>query len=337
MKINSKYFIAGKDKTSKIITNLINDRSTEYQTGDPYYANLKRIISVCRRTSLSIDEKNNALTTLYQILGISNDDIASRLFNDAEANVANAFENVNETDAQVKERQLAAKKALAKDIATKVIDFFSEFNFSPSYRFMNSICRATNKRAYVNNYFMVQDHVRAAEIAEKTKSDEFKTIVTMLKDFTPENIINNRFELFFGEPGAGKTVKATSLTDSVTVCSSDMLPSDLMQNFVFKDGKADFDKSDLWIAMEEGKTITLDEVNMLPFESLRFLQGITDGKESFNYKGHEIKIHPNFKIYATMNLNVNGQCIPLPAPLVDRAYDIVEFKLTADALVSAMV
>ena len=89
--------------------------------------------------------------------------------------------------------------------------------------------------------------------------------------------------------------------------------------------------------MENGDSIMLDEVNMLPFESLRFLQGITDGKESIDFKGHTINIHPNFRIYATMNLNVNGECIPLPSPLVDRAYDIVEFKLTADDLLSAVI
>lgn len=341
MRINSKYFIAGKNKTSTIITNLIEDKSVEYLNTDTTFPYLKRALEICRKTSISNEQKNIGLRRIYTLIGIS--DVESRLFDavDKLNIVADAMSGdtikTEKSTAAIEAEKLAKKRALAKEAATKLINFFSEFNFSPSYRFVNSIARATNKVSYVNNYFLVQDHMYANEIQEKTKSSEFKEIITMLKDITPEHIINNRFELYFGEPGAGKTVKATSISDSVIVCSSDMLPADLMQNFVFKDGKADFDKSDLWLAMENGKTITLDEVNMLPFESLRFLQGITDGKETFNYKGHEIKIHPEFKIYATMNLNVNGQCIPLPSPLVDRAYDIVEFKLTADNLVDALI
>ena len=342
MKINSKYFISGKNKTTSIITNIIADRSIEYFNTDKEFAYLHKILTLCRKTTASNTQKNNGLTRLYTMLGLSDDQIAVRLFDTATTSdpvtvTAEPVAATTKSPEEIEAERLRILRAKAKDVATKLINFFSEFNFSPSYRFINSIARATNKVSYVNNYFMVQDHMYAKSISEKTKSSEFKEIVSALKDINPEHIINTRFELFFGEPGAGKTVKATALSDSVVVCSSDMLPTDLMQNFAFADGKAEFQKSDLWIAMEEGKTITLDEVNMLPFESLRFLQGITDGKETFDYKGHNIKIHPDFKIYATMNLNVNGQCIPLPSPLVDRAYDIVEFKLTADDLVSALV
>jgi hypothetical protein len=38
-----------------------------------------------------------------------------------------------------------------------------------------------------------------------------------------------------------------------------------------------------------------------------------------------------------MNLNVNGQSIALPEPLVDRCSDIKEFKLDANALINALV
>ena len=110
-----------------------------------------------------------------------------------------------------------------------------------------------------------------------------------------------------------------------------------MQNFAFTDGKAEFQKSDLWIAMEEGKTIVLDEINMLPFESLRFLQGITDNKNEIDYKGFHIKIANGFQIIGTMNLNVNGQCIPLPAPLADRCLNIKEFKLNSKDLINSLM
>ena len=88
---------------------------------------------------------------------------------------------------------------------------------------------------------------------------------------------------------------------------------------------------------QDVKKLSLDEMNMLPFEYLRFLQGITDGKNSFDYKGFTINIKDGFNIIGTMNLNVNGQCIPLPAPLIDRCSNIKEFKLNANALYKALI
>ena len=121
------------------------------------------------------------------------------------------------------------------------------------------------------------------------------------------------------------------------VCSSDMLPVDIMQNFGFADGKAEYSKSDLWKAMEDGKTIVLDEINMLPFETLRFLQGITDGKSAFDFKGNHIDIHPNFRIIGTMNLMVNGQSYVVPEPIVDRCAEIKEFTVNAEELADSVL
>ena len=84
--------------------------------------------------------------------------------------------------------------------------------------------------------------------------------------------------------------------------------------------------------MEEGQSIVLDEINLLPFDSIRFLQEILDGKTSFIYKGNTINIKDGFKIIGTMNLNLGGQTYPLPEPLVDRAEDIKEFILSDKSL-----
>lgn len=116
-----------------------------------------------------------------------------------------------------------------------------------------------------------------------------------------------------------------------------MLPSDLMEDFAFDDGKATFKPSQLYKAMTEGKTIVLDEINLLPFESLRFLQSILDGKQSFVYKGQTVQIKDGFQIIGTMNLQVNGMVYALPEPLVDRASELKEFKLSAADLVGAIL
>ena len=68
--------------------------------------------------------------------------------------------------------------------------------------------------------------------------------------------------------------------------------------------------------MEQGKAIVLDEINLLPFDSLRFLQGILDGKSEIIYKGNVITIAEGFQVIATMNLVVNGTVFNLPSLLL---------------------
>jgi len=337
MKINNDFYIYNRREDNAIITNLFStDKNTQQVciTGSAHYIQANKILTACRKRVLSNSEKNRVIINCLRIMGISEYDINTRLYLDDEIVINDdSTSNTSDNNTNVK-----MDKDLALRTIDKLIKFFTEFNFTPSYRFINSFAISFKPEEYVRNYFMVQDHPYAKDIAEKVKSAEFKTIIADIKRCgCAPKAINTRFELYYGEPGTGKTTRAIDIANNCIICSSDMLPADLMQNFVFKDGKADFDPSDLWKAMENGTTIVLDEVNMLPFESLRFLQGITDGKDTFNYKGHEIKIHPDFKIYATMNLNVNGQCIPLPAPLVDRSYQIMEFKLTAKDLVSALM
>ena len=121
------------------------------------------------------------------------------------------------------------------------------------------------------------------------------------------------------------------------VCHSAMLPSDLMEDFKFNDGKAEFEPSALQRAMTEGKKIVLDEINLLPFESLRFLQSILDGKKEFLYQGKTIEIKDGFKIIGTMNLSVYGSVYSLPEPLVDRCEDIRKYSLTAENLLGAIL
>lgn len=332
MKVNSNYYIYGRREDGAIITNMLEGSEKIYTKGSSTYIIANKILAACRKRSDDEENKNKVITRMLRMAGVAESDIASRLYD------TNGSVKAANSDSTGDKAASGFDKRRAIAAIDRLMKFFTEFNFTPSFRFINSFAITSNPAEYVRNYFAVQDHSYAADIAEKIKSAEFNDIVKEIKlsNANPKPI-NTRFELYYGEPGTGKTTRALDITDSCIICSSDMLPADLMQNFVFKDGKADFDPSDLWIAMEQGKTITLDEVNMLPFESLRFLQGITDGKETFNYKGHTIKIHPNFKIYATMNLNVNGQCIPLPAPLVDRSYEIRKFVLSAKDLVAALI
>lgn len=232
---------------------------------------------------------------------------------------------------------------IVKSALESLINFFTEFKFEPNFRFVNTFCWQLTSgkdeaKSYIRNYFKLTDNFDANSISEKIDSAEFDSICAQLKDVTPAKKINGRFKLYYGSAGTGKT---TAMNDESfgnnVVCHSAMLPSDLMEDFAFDDGKAGFHKSALWIAMEEGKPIGFDEINLLPFESLRFLQGILDGKSEIVYKGQTVKIKDGFMVIGTMNLTVNGTTFALPEPLVDRACELKEFKLTADNLVSAII
>lgn len=226
---------------------------------------------------------------------------------------------------------------------TSLINFFSEFQFTPSFRFTNTLAYMANKgiapaQNYVHHYFELMGSNFADDVRQKIKSQEFKALLDNITQYgMPSAPVNTRFKVYFGSAGTGKTTLAQTETDNrCIVCNSSMLPSDLMENFVFKDGKPDFNPSILWECMEQGKPIVLDEINLLPFDSLRFLQGIADGKTSFIYKNREVHIANGFKIIGTMNLTLGGVTYGLPEPLVDRCEDIREFNLSAKQLMGAI-
>ena len=225
-----------------------------------------------------------------------------------------------------------------------LMEFFTEFSFTPSFRFTNTFAFMANQSLqlatdYVVNYFALMDSSYVKEVTQKVKSAEFKQIIKDIAQYgTPTTHINTRFKVYFGPAGTGKTTIAQEESENrCIVCNSSMLPSDLMEDFIFKDGNPDFNPSLLWDCMEQGKTIVLDEINLLPFDSLRFLQGIVDGKSEFYYKNRPVHIHDGFQIIGTMNLSLGGMTYGLPEPLVDRCSETKEFALTAEQLAKAIV
>lgn len=237
--------------------------------------------------------------------------------------------------------KVEANENYIKDTIQKLINFFTEFDFEPNYRFVNTFAYACNTNCgqeYVSKYFELIDSAYLNGIREKMKSSEFTDITNFFKEVKPNHKVNNRFKLYYGSQGTGKTTEAMKETEgNCMVCHSAMLPSDLMEDFKFNEGKAEFTPSALQIAMTEGKQIVLDEINLLPFESLRFLQSILDGKKEFLYKGKTIEIKDGFKIIGTMNLTVNGSVYSLPEPLVDRCEEIRKYSLSAENLMGAIL
>lgn len=247
-------------------------------------------------------------------------------------------------DERAQEENLKTAKENLSTAMSNLIKFFSEFDFEPNYRFVNTLALYATKsglrgaKEFLENYFVLTNNSRAKSIVNKSNSSEFSQIVTSLISYSHPNKVNSRLKIYYGSQGTGKTTKAISEADgNVVVCHSAMLPSDLMEDFQFSDGKAEFTPSAFCRAMMEGKPIVLDEINLLPFESLRFLQSLLDNKPSIVYKGKTIEIKDGFQVIGTMNLVVNGSVYELPEPLVDRCSELKKFSLTGSDLIQSLV
>lgn len=243
--------------------------------------------------------------------------------------------------------------SVATDIVERLRKFFSEFNFNPAARFINTLnnklsldsdgtIKGKNRALdYVKRYFELQGHPDAENIALKIKEPEFDCILDSLALLNKhDKKINSRIMIYYGEAGAGKTTEATKKNKDadVIIMNSLMNEQDLLEVPVFnKDGILTFRPSPVLEAIVLGGTVILDEINLANMQVLRFLQGLTDAKEYFTYMSKscetvKVYIHPNFKIVGTMNLYIEGQIYNLPEPLVDRCEDIIELDMSADKM-----
>lgn len=319
---NTKYWIYKGNGKDCFETNIsVNDERRYVFYNDCDYTWIEAVYKLFKKRTMDYRQKEEIFKVAFETKFGRTIEIVQ---NDQQQNVDNASND----------RKEALKLAI-----DKMINFMSEFDFEPNFRFLNTFAYAqVNKegKKYIENYFKLTDSPYTSAIIEKMKSIEFKEILDIFKVIVPSKKINNRFRLYYGSAGTGKTTMAMKEADSCMVCHSAMLPSDLMEDFKFNDGKAEFIPSALQIAMTEGKPIVLDEINLLPFESLRFMQTVLDGKSDFMYKGKKVEIKDGFKVIGTMNLTVNGNTYSLPEPLVDRCECIKEFKLTADNLLGAL-
>lgn len=246
------------------------------------------------------------------------------------------------TEEEKEQARIAAINQLKKNVAERLINFFSEFKFNPSPRFINTLAyqSATQKSAkeYVVAYFKLVGHMYTNQVAEKTKSDEWKQIVCDIQQISPtiKNRVNTRLEILYGPAGSGKTTTAMvqNPTAKVIGCSGTMDATDIMKCFTFNDanGNPQFKPSEFQEAMVNGETIILDEFGLLPIDTMRFMQNFLDNKSEIYYEGNLIKIHPNFKVVATMNDIVNAQDIILPEPIVDRAAKLEYYESSAESL-----
>ena len=227
----------------------------------------------------------------------------------------------------------------------KLTDFFSEFKFVPQVRFVNTIAQlpATEIPDYCIGYFSLTNNTYVRDIERKMRSPEFQDLCESIAE-TAESHVNQRLEIFYGEPGGGKTFTAMASNPgaAVVVCHPGMSPDELFRGFDFEretdaDGNvtgshAIFKECAIRSAMENGEPVILDEINLLSTECLRTLQAICDSKDSVTINNDVVAIRPGFKVVGTMNLVVDEQVFGLPGPLVDRAMKIEHFQMAPEKM-----
>jgi len=227
-----------------------------------------------------------------------------------------------------------------KKFCTDLLKFFTEFTYVPSARFTNTLCRQENVNGiaeYIRDYFTLFDHPMVNQICDKLKSPEWNEIAKAALTMAPTKVINQRLTILYGPPGTGKTTAAMMEYPAAQVfaCASDMTTSDLFRAFNFDPatGKTEFLPTPIVVAMKTGVPVILDELGLLPIDTLRAFQAVLDNKPKVTLPtGEEINIKEGFMVIATMNNTVNGQTISLPEPIVDRAGEIIYVKSSATLL-----
>lgn len=220
------------------------------------------------------------------------------------------------------------QEQITEDVVQLLDNFLKEFSIPLSIRLLNTMANVKKPAEYLINYAMLtgRDYIT---LSDKIGSLEYKEIEAALNKIETKKKINQRLSIYFGNAGTGKTTTAIKeAKGDVVVMNESITPKELMFDFTFEDGKPSFTKSAFCKAMENGTTIVLDEINLAPFETLRFLQGVLDNKEEVTISGETIKIKKGFSVIGTMNETVLGTDYYLPEPLIDRCFEIKKFELS---------
>lgn len=320
MKINDKFYIAGTHD-GDIVTNLLSGKKCTVKMSDASYEMLSNVLKIVRKRSLSTSNKNKQLAPIYK-----------SYFSDEDADAR--FMTLDPSEI------VYADHDTLKRFADDLLAFFSEFKVNISIRFVDTFIRSKDKLAYTRSYFQLSDSPWFNEISDKIKSTEFAALIDRANAIylRPEKQINKHLKVYYGPAGTGKTTKACAEAQYCIPCSSDMDCKELLKDFTFDDdGKPAFKKSVFRLAIENGYTVVLDEINLLNTQVRQFLQSLTDGKEYVDFEGTKIKIHPEFMAIGTMNLIVNGMTFALSEPLVDRCSEIKCYDLTGDNIAKALL
>lgn len=236
-------------------------------------------------------------------------------------------ENVTKTENQIKREVMEGIEELQNTML--------QFDTAVTPRMVSTMLHHSNPEAYLYGYLKLTGR-ECDDFMKKTQSQEWRRMMNKLKSANPKRI-NKRLAIYFGPPGGGKTTAALREAGKKIGMHKDMTAKELMFDFTFKDGEAQFSKSVFAQAMENGEPIVCDELNLASNTLLQFMQSVLDNSKSIFMDGQELVIKEGFKVIGTMNDVVSGVDRILPEPIIDRALDIRYFELTPSKIYDYMM
>jgi AAA domain (dynein-related subfamily) len=235
-------------------------------------------------------------------------------------------ENVTKTENQIKQEVMEGIEELQNTML--------QFDTAVTPRMVSTMLHHSNPESYLYGYLKLTGR-ECDDFMKKTQSQEWRRMMNKLKSANPKRI-NKRLAIYFGPPGGGKTTAALREAGKKIGMHKDMTAKELMFDFTFKDGEAQFSKSVFAQAMENGEAIVCDEMNLASNTLLQFMQSVLDNSKSIFMDGQELVIKEGFKVIGTMNDVVSGVDRILPEPIIDRALDIRYFELTPSKIYEYM-
>lgn len=245
-------------------------------------------------------------------------------------------------------------KTTYKDIFSRLANLFLQCGFNEiegthiiNNRLCNNALHVKNKKELENVFLSYIKLLGApASIQEnfkaQFKNQEFNTIyedLQKLQAWTKEEnfnlkYINERFLIYAGGAGTGKTYKATHENPKadVIIATADFSPSELLTKI--NPVKMCYELTALGKAMQEGKIIIIDEFNDYNRATINALKTILDASVVRVHDSNsnlDIDIKEGFKIIATMNYtNAISAAVASRAKVID--FDIsLEKRLELEA------
>ena len=178
---------------------------------------------------------------------------------------------------------------------------------------------ASRSRIWIGELIKEMEHAEKLREVGKVKVEEF------FRKFE-DPATKERLFIVVGETGVGKSYMIQKRYPDIIqyACDKRYDPYTLCYHFVNEGGELTPKETPFLKALKEGKKVFLDEMNMLPHDTLLFIQGITDEKDTVVIGDEVVEISPNFKIIGAMNPpSDTDERNPLGDALLSRAVGIV--------------